>query len=74
MPAYNEADRLGDTLDALIHLELGDGTGRSVDIVVGNTATAQMSLGRPIVFRATEEVWYQASAADIDVQVTGLEV
>ena len=57
-----------------VHLELGDGTERSVHIVVGNTATAQMSLGKPIVFQATEEVWYQASAADIDVQVTGLEV
>lgn len=58
---------------ATVHLELADGTVMSIRFAVNNLDSIVVSLAKPIRF-GDMDVYYQASAADVEVQVTGLEV
>jgi len=64
---YNHSCSLGS-----VWLETSTGVERSVKIAIACQDTVIVSLGKPIVFGAND-VYYQASQANIDVQVTGLE-
>jgi hypothetical protein len=63
---YNHSGAFG-----TLHLELSDGEEKSVPIAVANNDTVVVSLAKPIVF-GSNDIYYHASAAGIDIQVTGL--